>query len=227
MSGDAGELDTQFGRLSTLLVRPPEATVLYVMAHGAGAGMHHAFMADMAVRLAGRRVATFRYQFPYMERGSKRPDPGGVCEQVVRDAVVAAQRAAPDLPVIAGGKSMGGRMTSQAQARAPLANVRGLCFLGFPLHPARAPSITRAEHLAKVTVPMLFLSGSRDALAEVDLLKGVLARLGTLGQLHVIDGADHSFARSRRSYRDAAPVGDELANALCDFAARLYNSSQE
>src|SRR6266545_1009861 len=165
--------------VSALLVRPPDAHCLYLLAHGAGAGMRHDFLEEMSARLAGRGVATLRYQFPYTEAGRKRPDRPAELERTVRAAAAEAARRAPDLPLIAGGKSMGGRMTSQAQAAGPLPGVRGLVFLGFPLHPAGQPSTARAEHLARVAVPMLFLQGTRDDLADLELLVPILRPLGT------------------------------------------------
>src|SRR5881394_4555781 len=162
------------GVVSALLVRPEKARACFVLAHGAGAGMRHASMEAIAAGLAERGVATLRYQFPYMEKGSKRPDPPAIAHAAVRAAVAEAGRRCPGLPAIAGGKSFGGRMTSQAQALAPLAGVRGLAFLGFPLHPANKPSDARATHLADVTVPMLFLQGTRDALADLALLRPVV-----------------------------------------------------
>lgn len=194
------------GQVSALLNRPSQARACFVFAHGAGAGMTHSFMETVAGGLCERGVATLRYQFPYMEIGSKRPDPPAIAHAAVRAAVAEAGRSCPGLPLIAGGKSFGGRMTSQAQAAAPLAGVRGLAFLGFPLHPAGKPSSDRAKHLADVQVPMLFLQGTRDNLAEVALLEPVVRSLGPSATLHLVDGADHSFhvlARSGRNDRDA------------------------
>src|ERR1700728_3243246 len=159
--------------VSALLIRPAHARACFVFAHGAGAGMAHSFMENVAAGLGERGVASLRYQFPYMEKASRRPDPPAVAHAAVRAAVAEAGRACPGLPLIAGGKSFGGRMTSQAQASAPLSGVRGLAFVGFPLHPAGKPSIDRAEHLAKVDLAMLFLQGTRDALAEVTLIEPV------------------------------------------------------
>ena len=181
------------GSVSGLLLRPDNAKALYVFAHGAGAGMMHKAMESCAQGLAARGIATLRYQFPYMEKGSNRPDRPPVAHAAVRAAGAEAMRLAPDLPLFGGGRSFGGRMTSQAQALHPLPSVRGLAFLGFPLHPAGKPGIDRAGHLAEVNVPMMFVSGSRDALAELDLLKRVVAGLGDRATLHVVDGADHSF----------------------------------
>jgi predicted alpha/beta-hydrolase family hydrolase len=179
--------------VSGLLLRPDGARALYLFAHGAGAGMTHKAMESCARGLAERGVATLRYQFPYMEKGSKRPDPPRIAHAAVRAAAGEAARLAGDLPLFAGGRSFGGRMASQAQAIEPLPGVRGLAFLGFPLHPAGKPGIERAEHLTQVQVPMLFVSGSRDALAELELLRPVVAGLGNRASLHVVDSADHSF----------------------------------
>ncbi|HEX7090552.1 MAG TPA: alpha/beta family hydrolase [Longimicrobiales bacterium] len=208
---------TRAGRVSALLLRPPDAWSLYVLAHGAGASMRHAFMEAIAQRLAARGVATFRYQFPYMEAGSRRPDSPGVLQATVRAAVAAAAGAAPDLPLIAGGKSLGGRMTSGAAAEQPLAGVRGLAFLGFPLHPLKKPAIERAAHLDDVDLPMLFLQGTRDDLADLELMRRVCDRLGRRATLHVVDGADHSFHVLRRSGRTDAEVLDELADAVAEW----------
>src|SRR5688572_19106115 len=172
-------------QVSALLLRPTNAKALYLFAHGAGAGMTHNAMESNAQGLAERGIATLRYQFLYMEKGSKRPDAPKLAHAVVRAAAAEAVRLAPDLPLFAGGRSYGGRMTSQAQAETPLPRVNGLAFLGFPLHPAGKPGIERAEHLARVTVPMLFVSGDRDALAELDLLKPVVAGLGKRATLHL------------------------------------------
>jgi len=179
--------------METLLLRPERAKALYVFAHGAGAGMTHKAMESCAQGLATRGIATLRFQFPYMEKGSRRPDPPRIAHAAVRAAVAEAARAAPDLPLFAGGRSFGGRMTSQAQAIEPLPGVRGLAFLGFPLHPAGKPGIERAEHLAQVDIPMLFVSGERDALAEMASLRPVVAKLGERATLHVVADADHSF----------------------------------
>jgi len=179
--------------VSALLLRSDDARALYVFAHGAGAGMSHKALEANAKALAERGIATLRYQFPYMEKGSKRVDPPKVAHAAVRAAVAEAGRLAPELPLFAGGRSFGGRMTSQAQALEPLPRVQGLAFLGFPLHPAGKPGIERAEHLAHVGIPMLFVSGDRDALADVDLLKPVVAGLGDRATLHLVAGADHSF----------------------------------
>jgi uncharacterized protein len=196
--------------VSALLTRPADARACYVFAHGAGAGMTHAFMGAVASGLAARGIATLRYQFPYMEKGSKRPDPPAIAHAAVRAAVASAAKHCPDMPLIAGGKSFGGRMTSQAQAKAPLDGVRGLAFLGFPLHPAGKPSRERADHLADVKIPMLFLQGTNDKLAELDLLKPVVKTLGARATLHLVEAADHSFHVPARSGRKDADVMTEL-----------------
>jgi len=200
--------------VSARWLAPLAARACYVMAHSAGAGMDHRSMREIAEGLAALGVATLRFQFPYMERGSRRPDPPPLCHATVRAAVAAASRLAPDLPLVAGGRSFGGRMTSQAQALEPLAGVRGLAFLGFPLHPAGAPADTRAAHLAQVRLPMLFLQGTRDALAEPALLAAVVARLGTRATLHRVEGADHSFHVRAGSGRTDAQVLTELLQRL-------------
>ena len=204
------------GTVSALLMRPREARACFVFAHGAGAGITHPAIETMATGLAERGVATLRYQFPYMERGSKRPDPPGVAHAAVRSAVAEAARRCAGLALIAGGKSFGGRMTSQAQAKAPLDGVEGLAFLGFPLHPAGQPSTDRAAHLADIHIPMLFLQGANDQLAKVDLLKPVVAGLGRRATLHLVEGADHSFHVPKRSGRDDKEV---MAEVLDAFAA--------
>ena len=198
----------------TLLDAPKDPVACYVLAHGAGAGMKHPFMAAVAKGLAQRRIATLRYQFPYMENGSRRPDVPAVAHAAVRAAVAEAARAMPGVALVAGGKSFGGRMTSQAQAATPLPGVRGLVFLGFPLHPAGKPSDERAAHLADVRVPMLFLQGTRDDLASLALLKPVIERLGANASLELSDDADHSFHVPARSGRKDADVLAALASAI-------------
>jgi predicted alpha/beta-hydrolase family hydrolase len=201
-------------RVSGLLQQPPSARACYVLAHGAGAGMNHPFMENVAHGLASRGIATLRYQFPYMERGIKRPDPPPLAQATVRAAVAAAQRLLPDTPLIAGGKSFGGRMTSQAQAKAPLEGVHGLAFLGFPLHPAGRPSQDRAKHLFEVKIPMLFLQGTRDNLASLDQLEPVCKQLGKRATLKLFADADHSFHVPARTGRKDAQVLDEILDAL-------------
>jgi len=202
--------------VSALLIRPQQAGACYVFAHGAGAGMAHSSMEATAAGLGERGIATLRYQFAYMEKGSKRPDAPAAAHAAVRAAIAEAGRCCPALPLIAGGKSFGGRMTSQAQALSPLPGVRGLAFLGFPLHPAGKPSSERAKHLAEVKIPMLFLQGTRDALAELSLLQPVVGGLGSLATLHLLEGADHSFHVLKSSGRNDREV---LNEALDAFAA--------
>ena len=203
--------------VSGLVMAPPRAQACYVLAHGAGAGMAHPFMAAVATGLAERGIATLRYQFPYMEQRAKRPDPPKLAQAAVRAAVAEAARLSPGLALIAGGKSFGGRMTSQAQAASPLPGVRGLAFLGFPLHPAGKPSDERAEHLSEVRIPMLFLQGTNDALAQLALLRPVLERLGAGATLHLLEDADHSFHVPARSGRKDADVMRELLDALAQW----------
>jgi predicted alpha/beta-hydrolase family hydrolase len=206
--------------VSGLLLRPPGAKALYLFAHGAGTNMVHRSMASNVEGLAERGIATLRYNFLYTEKGSKRPDAPRTAHAAVRAAASIAKKLAGDLPLYAGGRSFGGRMTSQAQADEPLPGVRGLAFLGFPLHPAGKPGVERAEHLAKVQVPMLFLSGSRDALAELDLLRPVVAELGKRATLRVVEHADHSFNVAKSSGRTAAEAEAEALDALANWMAR-------
>lgn len=194
-------------RVSALLIAPADALACYVLAHGAGAGMTHPFMARVSDAFAANGIATLRYQFPYMERGSKRPDTPAIAHAAVRAACVAAARRLPGVPLVAGGKSFGGRMTSQAQAVEPLEHVRGLVFLGFPLHPAGKPSDERANHLFDVDVPMLFLQGTRDDLAELSLLEPLVAKLGRKATLETFPDADHSFhAPAKSGHTDAGNI---------------------
>jgi predicted alpha/beta-hydrolase family hydrolase len=208
-------------RVSGLLTMPMQARACCVLAHGAGAGMRHPFMASVATGLADRGIATLRYQFPYMERGSKRPDAPALAHATVRAAVAAAARLAPGLLLVAGGKSFGGRMTSHAQALAPLAGVRGLAFLGFPLHPAGKPSTDRARHLFDVRIPMLFVQGTRDALAERSLLTPLVDSLGTRATLKLLEGADHSFHVAGRGARPDDAFRGEMLDALAAWLAGL------
>src|SRR6185312_11029246 len=201
-------------KVSALLIRPQHARACYVFAHGAGAGMAHSSMETIAAGLGDRGIATLRYQFSYMEKGSKRPDAPAVAHAAVRAAVSEAGLRCGALPLIAGGRSFGGRMTSQAHALSPLPGVRGLIFLGFPLHPAGKPSSERAKHLADVKIPMLFLQGTRDALAELSLLEPVVKDLGSRGRLHLLDGADHSFHVLKSSGRNDSEVTDEALDAF-------------
>jgi hypothetical protein len=207
--------------VGALLIRPPAARALYLFGHGAGAGMEHRFMAAASACLAGHGIATLRYQFPYTEDGSRRPDSRATLLATVRAAAALATDTGPDLPLLAGGKSMGGRMTSLAAAEAPLPGVRGIAFFGFPLHPAGRLSVERAEHLAQVTVPMLFLQGDRDKLAELGLLRPICARLGEQTTLHVVEGADHSFHMLKRYGRSDDEVLAELARTVATWAAAL------
>jgi uncharacterized protein len=200
--------------VSGLIWMPARARACHILAHGAGAGMAHPFMHAVADGLAERDIATMRYQFPYMEKRAKRPDPPRLAHATVRAAAVEAARLAPGLPLIAGGKSFGGRMTSQAQAESVLPGVRGLVFLGFPLHPANRPSDERAKHLFKVEVPMLFLQGTRDALAQAELIASVAERLGERASLHLVAEADHSFHVPARSGRNNAEACSELLDEL-------------
>jgi predicted alpha/beta-hydrolase family hydrolase len=206
--------------VSALWLQPPRPQATYVFAHGAGAGMQHGFMEALSLALHDQSVATLRYQFPYMERGSKRPDTPAVAHAAVRAAVAAARERLPGAPLFAGGKSFGGRMTSQAQAAAPMPGVRGLAFVGFPLHPAGKPGIERAAHLAHVQVPMLFLQGTRDELADLALLQGVVQSLGDAATLHLEEDADHAFHVRARSGRTDAQVLQALAAAMAAWFGR-------
>jgi predicted alpha/beta-hydrolase family hydrolase len=212
---------TGSGSVSALMIRPAETRACYVFAHGAGAGMTHPFMETFAAGLGDRGIASLRYQFPYMEKGSRRPDPPAVAHATVRAAVAEAGRSCPGLPLIAGGKSFGGRMTSQAQAIAPLAGVRGLAFLGFPLHPAGKPSSDRAKHLAEVRVPMLFMQGTRDTLAEVTLIEPVVTSLGPSASLHLVRDADHSFHVLARSGRNDREVMKEILDTFSTWTGAI------
>lgn len=211
---DVGE---RIGTVAGLLLRPPDAWVMYALAHGAGAGMRHRFMDAIATALALRGVATLRYQFPFTDAGSRRPDPPEVLEATVRAAADAAREHAEGLPLVAGGKSLGGRMTSNAQAHRPLTGVSGLVFLGFPLHPPKQPGERRAEHLRDVELPMLFLQGTRDELAHLDLMRPVCDRLGARATLHIVEGADHGFEVLKRSGRTDAEVMEELAETVASW----------
>ena len=203
--------------MNHLLVAPPGARAMFVLAHGAGAGVRHPFLERFAQALAERGVATFRYEFEYMEQKRGRPDPPAVAQARVRAAVSEAAAAAPGLPLFAGGKSFGGRMTSQAQAAEPLPGVRGLVFLGFPLHPPGRPATARADHLDGVRIPMLFLQGTRDDFAGLELLRPVVRRLGKRATVHLIEGGDHSFNVLKKTGRTDADVMDELAEGIATF----------
>jgi predicted alpha/beta-hydrolase family hydrolase len=205
------------GQLPGLLDEPAQASAGLVLGHGAGAGMAHPFLEQLAQGLASRGVAVLRYQFPFMANGSRRPDPPAIAQGAVRSAVAEAARRWPGLPLFVGGKSFGGRMASQAQAAGPLPAVRGLVFVGFPLHPAGKPSSARAAHLGAVRLPMLFLQGTRDALADLDLLGPVVRDLGKGAVLHVVEGADHGFEVLVRSGRTAEQVREELIEAAAGW----------
>jgi predicted alpha/beta-hydrolase family hydrolase len=206
--------------ISGLLLRPKNAKALYLFAHGAGTNMAHKSMASNAEGLAERGIATLRYNFLYTEKGSKRPDAPKLAHAAVRAAAARAPELAGDLPIYAGGRSFGGRMTSQAQAAEPLPGVAGLAFLGFPLHPAGKPGVERAAHLADVKVPMLFVSGSRDTLAELDLLRPVMVWLGDRATLHVVQHADHSFRVAAKSGRTSSQAEDEALDVLANWMTR-------
>ena len=206
--------------VSGLLLTPAKATACFVFAHGAGAGMKHGFMAAFAEGLVERGVATLRYQFPYMENGSKRPDTPKVAHSAVRATTAEALRRFPQLPLIAGGKSFGARMTSQAQALEPLSGVMGLAFVGFPLHPAGKPAVDRADHLRQVGVPMLFLQGTRDELAELPLLQPVVKELGPLATLTLFEDADHSFHVRARSGHTDSQVMSAMLDTFVEWAAK-------
>lgn len=207
--------------VSALVWLPRNARLVYVFGHGAGAGMYHAFMERMSGLLAERGIGTFRYQFPYIEQGRKRPDTHRVLHGTVRAAVLAAHEAAGGLQLIAGGKSMGGRMTSRVQAEEALPGVVGLVFLGFPLHAPNKPDVERADHLSDVGIPMLFLQGTRDSLADLSLLAPVVDRLGPAATLHVVEGGDHSFKVLKRSGRNQDEVFDELADTMAAWSTPL------
>jgi predicted alpha/beta-hydrolase family hydrolase len=207
------------GRLSALVELPPGAEWLYVLAHGAGAGMRHPFLQRIADALAARRIGTFRYQFPYMEQGRHRPDPPGIAHAAVHAAARAAQMEAPGIRIFAGGKSYGGRMTSEAQAEAPIEGLRGIAFLGFPLHAPKKPSNARAGHLVGVEVPMLFIQGTRDDLADLTLLRPVCESLSSRSTLHIVEGADHSFKTPKSTGRTDADTTAEIGNVIASWCA--------
>ena len=209
------------GTVSAILTQPANARACYVLAHGAGAGMRHASMDKIANGLADRSTATLRFNFPYMEKKQGRPDQPAVAHAAIRAAVEEAARLSPGMKLVAGGKSFGGRMTSQAQAKTPLPHVRGLAFLGFPLHADKKPSTERAEHLAHVEIPMLFLQGTRDGLADLGLLKPVIAALGTKATLHEIAGGDHSFAVLKKSGRTNDEALTEVLDTLAAWIDQL------
>jgi uncharacterized protein len=207
--------------VSGILQAPHEAHACYVLAHGAGAGMSHPFMAAIADGLAERGIATLRYQFPYMEQSRGRPDTPKVAHATVRAAVAKASRLLPEIALVAGGKSFGGRMTSQAQAESALPGVRGLAFLGFPLHAPKRPSDERGKHLSEVKIPMLFLQGTRDAFADIDLVEELIQKLGSLATLRLLSDADHSFHVPARSGRNDAEARAEVLDALAEWTANI------
>jgi uncharacterized protein len=209
------------GEVSALLLRPKNPRWLLVLAHGAGAGMTHPFMENLSNELTAVGVATLRYQFPYMEQHRRAPDSPAILTATVATAVQTAKDATPDLPLLAGGKSMGGRMTSQAAAQHPLDGVQGLVFFGFPLHPPDRPGTKRADHLAKVTIPMLFLEGTRDTFADLNLLRPICAKLGERATLHIIESADHSFHVLKSSKRTDADILRELAGTTASWAETM------
>jgi len=209
------------GSVSARLLQPQPSQACFVFAHGAGAGMTHRFMEEAAAGLSERSIATLRYQFPYMENGSKRPDGPKIAHAAVRAAVAQAARLCPGVPLVAGGKSFGGRMTSQAQALTPLPGVKGLAFFAFPLHPAGKPSDERAAHLSDIDVPMLFLQGTEDKLADSHLLQPVVKRLGARATLHPVDQADHAFHVLVRSGRNDADVMREILDAVAAWTSAI------
>lgn len=217
MAGKTKELKldiARIGAVSAILTQPDNARACYVLAHGAGADMRHAFMDKVAAGLADRGIATFRFNFPYMEKKQGRPDQPAVAHAAIGAAVEEAARLCPGVKLIAGGKSFGGRMTSQAQSKAPLPGAKGLAFLGFPLHAAKKPSSERAAHLADITIPMLFLQGTRDGLADLSYLKPVIAALGPKATLHEVEGSDHSFAVLKKSGRTSEEALTEVLDTL-------------
>jgi len=209
------------GDVSAIFHRPDNARWLLLFAHGAGAGIRHPFMENLSVELAAVQIATLRYQFPYLEQRRGRPDSPAVLTATVAAALRTANESAPGLPLLAGGKSMGGRMTSQAAAQGLLPEVRGLVFFGFPLHPPNSPGTKRADHLARVPMPMLFLQGTRDTLADLELLRPIIKRLGDLATLHIMESADHGFHVLKRSGKTDASALTELAQTTATWAAKL------
>ena len=211
----------RIGTVSAILTQPYHARACYVLAHGAGADMRHSFMEKVAAGLASRGIATFRFNFPYMEKKQGRPDPPAVAHAAIRAAVEEAARLCPGLKLVAGGKSFGGRMTSQAQSKSPLPGVKGLAFLGFPLHADKKPSSERAEHLAGIAIPMLFLQGTRDGLADLGHLKPFIASLGANASLHEVEGGDHSFAVLKKSGRTNDEALTEVLDTLAAWIDQL------
>jgi uncharacterized protein len=214
------------GEVSAILTRPDNARWLIALAHGAGAGIHHAFMSGVAQNLARHGIASFRYQFPYMEQGKRGPNPPSILLKTVRSAVAAAREHAGDLPLLAGGKSLGGRMTSTAASQEELPGVHGIVFFGFPLHAPGKPSDERGAHLFKIRLPMLFLQGKRDKLADLGLLRPICDRLQEQGQtrLHVIEGGDHSFHVPKKSGRNDDDVLEELGKVVSDWASDIEHN---
>lgn len=217
----AVQIGDKSGPVDALLLRPDDMHTLFVFAHGAGAGMRHAFMQSLSEMLYAVGVGTLRYQFPYMQQGGRRPDPPGLLEATVRAAIAIGHELAAGATLVAGGKSMGGRMTSQALAKQQDARVAGIVFVGFPLHQPNRPAMARAEHLASVQVPMLFLQGTRDTLADIDLIRQVHAGIADRATLHIIDGADHSFSVLKRSGRTNEEVQRELAQVVSSWVREL------
>jgi predicted alpha/beta-hydrolase family hydrolase len=214
---------TDKGSVSALLLRPAGARLLYVLGHGAGAGMRHRFMDSVATHLFHQGIATFRYQFPYMEAGRRSPDSPSVLAATVRAAVAAAHDAAQDLPILAGGKSLGGRISSHVVASDAPVVIKGLIFLGYPLHAPRKPNVKRSEHLSSIRVPMLFLQGTRDDLADLELFEPIINQLGPIATLHKVQGGDHSFNVLKRSGRNEHEVMQELAEAISTWTRRALS----
>jgi predicted alpha/beta-hydrolase family hydrolase len=223
MTERALTMETPAGAVRGLLLRPPDAAFLLVLAHGAGAGMRHPFLGGLAQALAARQVATLRFQFPYMERGGRRPDAPAAAQAAVRAALETARSTVPDLPLFAGGKSYGGRMTSEAAARGALPEARGIVFVGFPLHAAGRPGEGRAAHLDRVSLPLLFVQGTRDALADLSLIRNLCAHLGDRATLHVVQDGDHSFGVPKRSGRTERDVLAEIALAVVGWGAGVLS----
>ncbi len=215
-------VDEAIGAVTATLTLPPGAQWLFVFAHGAGAGMHHPFLRSMSEILCNHSIATFRYQFPYMEQGKRPPDRAEILQKTVRRAVETAREHAPDLSIVAGGKSMGGRMTSQAYAHASIPGVRGLIFVGFPLHPAKKPSLKRGKHLHNLSIPMIFIQGTRDTLADMNLITSTCNSLGPHAHLHVVDGADHAFHVLKRSGRTNREVQSEIGHAISKWIDEAF-----
>jgi predicted alpha/beta-hydrolase family hydrolase len=209
------------GEVSAIYVRPQNAKWLLVFAHGAGAGIRHKFMQTASDKLANHGIATFRFNFPYMEKGKTGPDPQPILKKTIRSAIETASKLADDLPLLAGGKSLGGRMTSMAAAENPLPNVTGLVFFGFPLHALGRPTTERAEHLNDVNIPMLFLQGTKDDLANLELFKPICRKLGNKATLHIVEGGDHSFHLPKSTGRTDEQVVDELAQVVSQWATKL------